>query len=48
MDINQVLDHILDNKIIAVCRGRMEMGQRALGNRSIIADPRNPEKFPGP
>ena len=26
VDINQVLDHILDNKIIAVCRGRMEMG----------------------
>ena len=45
VDINQVLDHILDNKIIAVCRGRMEMGQRALGNRSIIADPRNPENI---
>ena len=36
----QILEKILDNKIIAVCRERMEMGQRALGNRSIIADPR--------
>ena len=36
----QILDKILENKIIAVCRGRMEMGQRSLGNRSIIADPR--------
>ncbi len=37
----QILDHLLDNKIIGVCRGRMEMGQRALGNRSIICDPRS-------
>ena len=39
--IEQILDQLLDNKIIGVCRGRMEMGQRALGNRSIICDPRN-------
>ena len=36
----QILEQILKNKIVAVCRGRMEMGQRSLGNRSIIADPR--------
>jgi len=36
----QILEKILDNKIVAVCRGNMEMGQRSLGNRSIIADPR--------
>ena len=36
----QILEKILENKIVAICRGRMEMGQRALGNRSIIADPR--------
>tara|TARA_Y100000590_G_scaffold465793_1_gene639109 strand:+ start:1973 stop:3781 length:1809 start_codon:yes stop_codon:yes gene_type:complete len=36
----QIVDLLLQNKIISVCRGRMEMGQRALGNRSIIADPR--------
>ena len=36
----QILEQIMENKIVAVCRGKMEMGQRALGNRSIIADPR--------
>ncbi len=36
----QILEQILENKIVEVCRGRMEMGQRSLGNRSIIADPR--------
>lgn len=28
------------NLVIGVCRGRMEFGPRALGNRSIICDPR--------
>ncbi len=31
---------ISSGKIIARCEGRMEFGQRALGNRSILADPR--------
>ena len=30
-----------DEKIIGIHRGRMEFGPRALGNRSIIADPRS-------
>lgn len=30
-----------DQKIIGICRGRMEYGPRALGSRSIIADPRS-------
>ena len=34
---------ISENKIIAWFQGRMEVGQRALGNRSILADPRDPE-----
>ena len=38
-----ILNSLLKNKIIAVCRGRAEMGQRALGNRSILADPRDEE-----
>lgn len=29
-----------DGKVIGLCNGRMEYGPRALGNRSIIADPR--------
>jgi len=36
----QILEKILENKIVATCRGKMEMGQRSLGNRSILADPR--------
>lgn len=36
---DQVLELLLKNKIIATCRGRAEMGPRALGNRSILADP---------
>jgi carbamoyltransferase len=30
---------IASGEVIAVCRGRMEWGARALGNRSIVADP---------
>ena len=31
-----------DHKIVAWMQGRMEFGPRALGNRSILASPRNP------
>ena len=34
---------LTQGKVIARCCGRMEFGLRALGNRSIIADPRNYE-----
>ena len=34
---------IADGRVIAWDRGRMEYGPRALGNRSIIADPGHPE-----
>jgi carbamoyltransferase len=34
---------ITENKVICWFQGRMESGQRALGNRSILADPRDPE-----
>ncbi len=37
--IDFMLDELLRNKIIAVFRGKMECGPRALGNRSIIANP---------
>jgi carbamoyltransferase len=36
----RLIDH---GKIIGWFQGRMEFGPRALGNRSIIGDPRNPE-----
>ena len=32
---------IANSKIVGWFQGRMEFGQRALGNRSILADPRN-------
>ena len=36
----EVAKSLSKGKIIARCAGRMEFGQRALGNRSILADPR--------
>jgi len=38
----QIVDHLLKNKICGVARGRAEFGPRALGNRSLLADPRDP------
>lgn len=35
--------HIADGKIIAWYQGGSEFGPRALGHRSILADPRNPD-----
>ncbi len=40
---NDVAEYINKGKIIGWMQGRMEFGPRALGNRSIIGDPRNPE-----
>ncbi|MCB1702060.1 MAG: carbamoyltransferase [Halioglobus sp.] len=34
---------VADQKVIGLFQGRMEFGPRALGNRSIIADPRSTE-----
>jgi len=39
--IEIVTNHIIDKKVIGWHQGRMEFGPRALGNRSIIADPRS-------
>lgn len=33
---------IADGHVVGWCQGRMEFGPRALGNRSILADPRDP------
>lgn len=38
---NQVATLLCDGAIIGWFQGRMEFGPRALGNRSILADPRN-------
>lgn len=37
----QIADKLYDGQVLARCAGRMEFGQRALGNRSIIADPKD-------
>jgi len=41
--VNDVLDHLLGDKIVGVASGRAEFGPRALGNRSLLADPRGSE-----
>ena len=40
--VQEIVDGILKDKIVAVASGRAEYGPRALGNRSILADPRDP------
>ncbi|MBK5293930.1 MAG: carbamoyltransferase [Acidobacteriia bacterium] len=40
--IERAVAELNDDKIIAWMHGRMEFGPRALGNRSILASPRNP------
>jgi carbamoyltransferase len=34
---------VAEGKVVGLFQGRMEFGPRALGNRSIIADPRSPQ-----
>jgi carbamoyltransferase len=38
--IDRVVDRLKSGKVIGWCQGRFEWGPRALGNRSILADPR--------
>lgn len=40
---NEVADLLDQGKVVGWFQGRMEFGPRALGNRSILADPRNAE-----
>ena len=39
----KVLNELLDGNIVGVASGRAEFGPRALGNRSLLADPRGDE-----
>lgn len=43
VDIKEVAQALDDGKIVGWFQGKSESGHRALGNRSILADPRNPE-----
>jgi carbamoyltransferase len=38
--VNDALDILLTDRIVGVASGRAEWGPRALGNRSLLADPR--------
>ena len=40
-DNESIADKLISNKVIARFSGRMEFGQRALRNRSILANPKN-------
>lgn len=40
--VNGIVTGLIRNKVVAVASGRAEYGPRALGNRSILADPRDP------
>jgi carbamoyltransferase len=41
--VKDLISELLTNKIVGVASGRAEFGPRALGNRSLLADPRGPE-----
>jgi carbamoyltransferase len=40
LDVNAVVDALLSDGMVGVANGRAEWGPRALGNRSLLADPR--------
>jgi carbamoyltransferase len=41
--VNELINELITNKIVGVASGNAEWGPRALGNRSLLADPRGTE-----
>lgn len=41
--LDQVVQRLISAKVVGWSQGRFEWGPRALGSRSILADPRNPD-----
>ena len=41
--VEEIVTYLEQNKICGVAQGRAEFGPRALGNRSLLADPRGPD-----
>ena len=41
--VDNIIKELYTNKMVGVASGRAEFGPRALGNRSLLADPRGPE-----
>ena len=42
-NVEETAKRLAEGKLIGWVQGRSEFGPRALGNRSILADPRSPE-----
>jgi carbamoyltransferase len=42
LDIERIVKQLQAGKIVAIANGRAEFGPRALGNRSLLCDPRGP------
>jgi carbamoyltransferase len=42
-DIETIVQYLLKEKICGIAQGKAEYGPRALGNRSLLADPRGPD-----
>ena len=40
LDVEGIVDELLKGNVVAVANGRAEFGPRALGNRSLLCDPR--------
>ena len=43
LDIEGIVKELRKGKVVAVANGRAEFGPRALGNRSLLCDPRGPD-----
>jgi len=41
--VDEIIKELKENKMVGVANGRAEFGPRALGNRSLLADPRGEE-----
>lgn len=41
--VDNIIQELYSNKMVGVASGRAEFGPRALGNRSLLADPRGPD-----
>ena len=40
VNVKEIVDHLLRYKVCGIANGKAEFGPRALGNRSLLADPR--------
>jgi carbamoyltransferase len=43
VDVNAIVDDLEAGRVVALANGRAEFGPRALGNRSLLCDPRGPD-----